>query len=440
VSDTPDSGSPEDLTMPLGDHLEELRARILRCILLVVVLFIASWFFREPIMRVLVRPHATAMAAHQLDTTLKFRSYLEPITAYLKACVIVALLLAAPLLLHQMWAFVAPGLYKHEQRVLLRLGFVSLICFAAGVAFGYFLFIPLALRFLLALSGPLTEPVLMIGPYLSLFVLMTLALGAVFQTPLIMYHLVRWDIVSVEAIQKHRKSAILAGFILAAVFTPPDPFTQIMMAVPLIMLYDLGALAAAPSKRALANFARFGATVLVLMALVVGFFLLWPVGVLNIMEGEAALGSRTLRTGESVRLHHGTSVLTAQGALARVTVGGGKQPRLLIEGKAPLQAHGTGTFSLYEGRALIVNPAGRVLEVRTPAARVTVERGTADLALADGGTLQVTVLEGEATVRTGGRSVLITAGHAATFHRGGEPADVGDIERHWRQRFPSTEH
>ena len=338
--------------MPLGDHLEELRSRILRALIAVGLLFLACWFVREHIMRVLVQPHLQATGAFQLDPSLKFRSYLEPITAQLKACAIVALIVGAPYLLYQMWAFIAPGLYKREQRVLIRLGAFSLLCFGAGIVFGYFVFIPLALRFLLTLSGELTRPVLMVGSYLSMFMLMTVALGLVFQTPLLIYHLVRWDIVTIEAVQKHRKGAILAGFVCAAVFTPPDPFTQLMMAIPLILLYDLGALLAAPTREAFLNFARFAGTVLLIGAVVLGYFFFWPVGGVQARTGPVRLGNRELHTSEAARLRRGQTATVPKESLARFIWGGSNGSTLLLDGPGQLRVRGKGSIGLIRGEAM----------------------------------------------------------------------------------------
>lgn len=422
------------MAMPLGEHLEELRARLLRCIIAVAVIFIASWFFRETILGVLLRPHRLATRAFQLEQTLKFGSYLEPITAQLKACVVLAVVVAMPWLLYQMWSFVAPGLYKAERHVMIRIGAISLLCFAAGVAFGYFLFIPLALRFLLSLSGATTEPVLMIGSYLSLFILMTLALGIVFQTPLIMYHLVRWDIVSIESIQKHRKAAILAGFVIAALFTPPDPFTQVMMAIPLVMLYDLGALAASPTRTALWNFGRFAGTVLVIGGALLAFFFLWPVGRAEAVTGTAEIAGKQLSAGARTRLRRGHVCRVPEGSLVRLRFG--RNSRVLIGGKARVQVHGGGRLSLYGGGIFATNPEGSPIEVRTQAAQTTLKAGKAEFISPNENTLTVNCVAGEVDVRSQGRNLTIAAGRSATFHRGGRQLEAAsEIEKAWQQKL-----
>jgi len=423
----------EEFAMPLGDHLEELRRRLLWSVVVVGVAFIAAWAFRGAIMQFLVRPHVLAMKAVQLEPTLKFSTYLEPVTAQLKACLLAALVVASPLVLYQVWAFVAPGLYKREQRFVLRVGLISLGCFALGAGFGYFLFIPLVLRFLLALSGAQTEPVLMIGPYLSLLLLLTLALGAVFQTPLVMYYLVRWGVVSVEAIQRHRKLAILAAFAVPAVLPPPDPFTQLMMAVPVVVLYDIGALIAAPSRRAVLNFFASAGTVGLIVVLIGGFFFLWPVGRLSALRPTVQVGSQQIGPGQILTLRRGQTCRVGPEGLARIGLGSGERaPYILLAGATTAQAHGRGSVTLYEGRLLADNSSsGPIIEVRASAGRITLQQGKADFAAPEPDTLMVRVLAGEAHARVDGRTLTITKGRSATFHKGGEPVDASRIEQWW---------
>lgn len=432
-----DEKSGACVSMPLGEHLEELRARIIRSLLAVVGAFVVAWFFRQKILDVLIRPHELATTAFQLDKTLKFQSYIEPLTAQLKACLIVGLIVAAPWVLYQMWGFVAPGLYRRERKLMVRLGLISALCFAVGVSFGYFLFIPLALRFLLSLSGTSTEPLLMIGSYLSLFILMTVALGIVFQTPLVIYHLVKWDIVSVEGIQKHRKGAILGGFVVAAVFTPPDPFTQMMIAIPLVMLYDLGALAAVPNRQALWNFTRFAGTVVLIGGIILGFFFLWPVGTLEVIEGDTALRGLPVGPGVSPGMRRGDMGTVFEGGLARITFG--EKSRVLIEGEARLQVHGRGNVSLLSGKLLAVTNKGNPVEIRTDVVLITLRSGTAECLMEDEEAVRVNVVRGMATARSQGRDVPITGGHSRTFTRGGQPLDSpSDIERSWQEKLPAA--
>ncbi|MBS3762423.1 MAG: twin-arginine translocase subunit TatC [Planctomycetes bacterium] len=427
-TDSPKSETGE-LEMPLGDHLEELRTRILRCLAVLAVAFILAWFFRHPIRQILIRPHILATQAHHIDTRLKYQGYLEDVLAYMKASLLIAAILAAPFWLYQMWAFVAPGLYKKERSVLLRLGAISLLCFIIGIAFGYFVFIPYALRFLLTLSGATTQPMLMIGPYLSLIVLMTLVLGIVFQTPLIMYHLVQWNIISIETVQKHRKTAILLGFVLAAVFTPPDPFTQIMMAVPLILLYDLGALAAAPTRKAFLNFAKFAGTIALVVVLIAGYFLFWPIGTIEAIDGTLKLGDKSLSAGESAQLRHGMVSRTIESSLARIKLG---EKTVRLAGQSKLQIHSAGSVSVYSGKLLASVPGRSELQIRSKAARLNLLSGKAEVTVDEDHTITVKVLAGHIRARSEQRDVRVVAGHGETFHYGGTPIEAEKIEDDWK--------
>lgn len=418
-------------TMSLGDHLDELRSRVIRSLIAVGVIFIGCWIFRDTIMSVLIRPHALAMQARRLEGTLKFQSYLEPTTAQLKACMIVALILASPWLIYQMWSFVAPGLYGRERRVFVKLGAVSLLCFVAGVGFGYFVFIPMTLRFLLAISGPAVEPVLMIESYLSLLFLLTFALGALFQMPIVMFHLVRWDIVSVHSIQHYRKYAIVGAFALSAVLTPPEPFTQVMMAIPLVVLYDVGALAAAPSRKALLNLGRFAGSVLLIGSAIVGFFFLVPVGNVISLEGEIQVGDGQLESGQSRKVRRGEICTVPQGSVGRLTFG--PDSGVLIRGPADVRVHGKNQITLQSGTVLLESRRGTG-EVRTEAGRATMESGRAEFNIADEKSLTVSVFDGEVKVRSQGRDATIESGRTASFHPGGRRMeDVEEREKRWQE-------
>ncbi len=167
-SEKEDKKPTESASMPLGQHLDELRDRLMRCIIVVMAGMLAALPVRGHILYVLRRPHELAAAAHHLNLALWYSTYFESISAQLKACIAAAVVVTFPYLIYQVWTFAGPGLFHRERRVALAVSGVSLASFAAGVAFGYFLFIPLALRFLLALSGPGTKPVIMIGSYLQM--------------------------------------------------------------------------------------------------------------------------------------------------------------------------------------------------------------------------------------------------------------------------------
>ncbi|MHC5034073.1 MAG: twin-arginine translocase subunit TatC [Planctomycetota bacterium] len=429
-------GEPEGegAVMSLGEHLEELRTRVIKCLSAVGVAFILCWIFRDQLRLILQRPHVIAMQAFEMDTSLKFSSYFEAVVAQLKACFIGALVLTAPILIYQVWAFVAPGLFRHERDRTLKLGAACVVCFAAGVGFGYFFFIPIALRYLLSLSGGWAEPVLMISRYLSLFFLLTLALGIAFQTPVVVYYLIRWGVLDVESFQKHRKGVVLGAFIVAAAITPPDPVTQIMMAVTLIVLYDLGGLLAAPSRATAKSFVKFTGTVVIVGVAFVAWYRLWPVAEVTALKGDVSAGGKRIATGWTLKVPRGMVCSTDVAGVARMVLGGSGGAELHLAGGTRLHVHSATNLSLYRGDALVRTPTPAVeLTVRTGPARVVLAGSRAELSVPDQDTLTVTVFEGVAQAKAGGQTKHVAAGQSATFRSGGEPVDVSDAERRWQQ-------
>jgi sec-independent protein translocase protein TatC len=153
-------------------------------------------------------------------------------------------LLASPVIFWQVWKFVAPGLYKHEKKLLLPFSFLSSLCFLGGAAFGYFVVFPPAFRFLLGYSADFLSPMPAVNEYFSLSLRLLLAFGAIFELPILMVFLARIGIVDVAFLNKNRKYAILINFIIAAVLTPtPDIVNQMLMGIPLLVLYEVSVIA-----------------------------------------------------------------------------------------------------------------------------------------------------------------------------------------------------
>jgi len=167
-------------------------------------------------------------------------SYLEQFYTHLKVAIIFGLLFTFPLVLYEGWKFVGAGLYKSEQRYVLTFLPFSMVLFAIGAAFGYLILIPTALKFLATWGGADIDLAFTLGNYISLFFTLTLVLGLVFQTPLVMVFLNRTGIVAVDGFRKARRMAILIGFVVSAFLTPPDPFSLLLMACPLVLLYEIG--------------------------------------------------------------------------------------------------------------------------------------------------------------------------------------------------------
>lgn len=177
-------------------------------------------------------------------------SYTENFAAYIKVAVIVGALIALPGILYEMWKFIGAGLYPHEQKYVVTVLPFSLLLFAVGAAFGYYVLIPVGLRFLAAWSVQDVELSFTLGSYIGLFFTLTLVLGLIFQTPLLMVFLAKVGIIDVAGFRKWRRAAAFIGVCLAVVLTPPDPFSWALMAAPLLGLYEIGILAAAIFARA----------------------------------------------------------------------------------------------------------------------------------------------------------------------------------------------
>jgi len=221
----------QDRKMSLIGHLEELRRRLIICIVSVLVCSIFSYVYAEKILAILKRP---------FPHSLVFISPQEPFIITLKVAVFAGIILALPMIIYQAWQFVSLALKQKEKRYLLFYGPFSLLLFLSGASFAYFLAIPVGLRFLLSFGGGSLEPMISINKYLSFITVMILTFGIVFELPLVSLFLVRIGIISPQFLAKNRKVAIIAIFVLAAILTPSiDAFTQIVMAVPLAILYEV---------------------------------------------------------------------------------------------------------------------------------------------------------------------------------------------------------
>jgi sec-independent protein translocase protein TatC len=216
------------------EHLEELRKRLLVSLAAIGICAIVAYFFSGPFIDFLILPLRKFTAAE-----LYFQTPYEAFLAHLKVSFLAGVLLSSPVFLTQLWLFVSPGLYPHEKRAAIPLIFVSIVLFLLGAAFAFWILIPLGLRFLLAFQTEALKPLLGIGPYFSFLIGMILACGIVFDLPIVVLGLVRVGILNSEKLKKSRKGVIVLIFVLAAVLTPsPDVVSQVLLAVPLLLLYE----------------------------------------------------------------------------------------------------------------------------------------------------------------------------------------------------------
>lgn len=227
--------------MTFGEHLEELRTRLLRALKWSILGLVVVFIFHEDVLEVVVAPYRRVMEDLHLDPSLKATAPTQPFFTYVKVSFIVGLILTAPMWIYQLWAFVGAGLYRREKRLVFRYAPLCLGLFAGGVVFGYFLLIPVGLEYLLTFADPtVMQAWIVVGEYLRLFTVLTLLLGIAFQLPVIMLGLTRAGMTTTEGLRNKRKYAIVGIFVLGALLTPPDPVTQLLMALPLVGLYETG--------------------------------------------------------------------------------------------------------------------------------------------------------------------------------------------------------
>ncbi|WP_374943308.1 twin-arginine translocase subunit TatC [Sphingomonas sp.] len=223
---------------PLLDHLIELRRRLLYCIVAIVLAFGVSYLFAENIFAVLVQPLLTAG-----QKTVIYTQIFEAFFVKVKVAFFASMMIAFPMIATQLWQFVAPGLYKKERRALLPFLFATPVLFACGASLAYFLAIPMALHFLLSFQGNVggihQEALPAIGNYLSFVMQFLFGFGAAFLLPVLLMLLERGGIVTRKGLIGARRYAIVGATAVAAVLTPPDLMSQVLLAVPLILLYEV---------------------------------------------------------------------------------------------------------------------------------------------------------------------------------------------------------
>ncbi|HPR89631.1 MAG TPA: twin-arginine translocase subunit TatC [bacterium] len=218
--------------MPFLDHLEELRWRIIWSLLAVVAAAVICYFFVDQIVALLVHPAPG-------DIKLIFLSPTEAFMTYLKVAGYAGLVTAFPFVAWQFWRFVVPGLYAKERKAVGPIVFFTVICFAVGALFAYFLIIPFGLKFLLSYQSDFLVANITIGKYLTFVVTMLLVFGLVFELPVLAYFLSLIGLLTPQFLRSKRRYGILIIFIVAAILTPPDAFTQLMLAIPLLILYEI---------------------------------------------------------------------------------------------------------------------------------------------------------------------------------------------------------
>lgn len=226
---------------PFTKHLEELRNRLIACCIAVGIGFVASYAFKEELFYILVAPLKQAMKE---GDTLIYTHLPEAFFTFLKTALISGIMLASPVIIYQFWMFMAPGLYSREKRMLAPILFLSTFFFVGGALFGYFIVFPYGFEFFLSFATESIRPMPSMKEYLGFAAKLLLAFGIVFELPLVITFLARLGVVSVEFLKRHRKYAVLLFFCGSAMLTPPDVVTQVMMALPLMVLYEISIIGA----------------------------------------------------------------------------------------------------------------------------------------------------------------------------------------------------
>lgn len=235
---TEDSGIQESFL----SHLYELRDRVIKSVLAIIVVFVCLVYWAPDIFHLFAQPLLQALpAGGKMIVTDVTGSFFVP----MKVTMLVAFLIALPVVMYQLWAFVAPGLYLHERKLILPLVISSYSLFIIGVLFAYFLVFPTTFKFMASYNAPLgAEMSIDIDNYLSFTMTTFLAFGITFEVPVVVVVLVRMGMVSLEKLKEIRPYVIVGAFVISAIVTPPDVLSQLLLAVPMTLLYELGLLVA----------------------------------------------------------------------------------------------------------------------------------------------------------------------------------------------------
>ena len=236
-----DDDKEEHGRMSLFDHLRELKKRLIRAFAAVFVGFLICYAFAEELFNFLVQP---LLAVLPKGSKLIYTGLPEAFFTYMKVAFVAGCFLASPVIFYQIWAFIAPGLYDEEKRHVLPIAICSAIFFILGGAFAYFIAFPFAFEFFMSYSTGTIEAQPRLSEYLSFSLQLLFAFGLIFELPLFTFFLAKMGIVTATAMRKFRRYAILVNFIVAAILTPPDVVSQMLMAVPLLILYEVSILVA----------------------------------------------------------------------------------------------------------------------------------------------------------------------------------------------------
>jgi sec-independent protein translocase protein TatC len=227
----------ESEKQPFLSHLEELRQRLIYCALTIGLGFVIAYIFSEDLFKILISPLKEQLPG---EGRLIFTNLPEMFLTYIKTALIGGILLSSPVLFYQLWSFIAPGLYQKEKQYVIPFVIFSSLLFVGGGLFGYFIVFPFGFRFFLGFANDFVQALPSVQQYFSFSIKLIFAFGLVFELPVIIFFLSRIGLVTAGFLRKKRKYAILLIFVISAIITPPDVITQLMMAGPLIILFEIG--------------------------------------------------------------------------------------------------------------------------------------------------------------------------------------------------------
>ncbi len=231
------SSEPEKMTFT--EHLEELRYRLIRILIAIGICFILCYFFSKQIFYIVSLPLLKVLPK---ENNLIFTALPEAFFTYLKVSFFAGIVVASPYIFYQIWKFISPGLYPHEKRYVLPFVIVASIFFATGILFAYFVVFPYGFKFFISFQNQYIKALPSLKQYLSFCLKLLFAFGLIFDLPVFMFFLAKIGIINSKLLIKNRRYIIVLIFVVAAILTPPDVFTQFLMAVPLILLYEISIL------------------------------------------------------------------------------------------------------------------------------------------------------------------------------------------------------
>ena len=224
---------------PFLGHLEELRNRLIVCAIAIGIGFVISYIFSKQLFSFLILPLTEVLPA---DSHLIFTNLPEMFIAYIKVALIAGIILAIPVIFYELWMFLAPALYRREKGYLIPFVLFSSILFLVGSLFGYFVVFPYGFKFFIGFATEDIQALPSVKQYFSFTIRLLLAFGVVFELPVVVFFMTKIGLITPDSMKRFRKFAILSSFILSAILTPPDVATQIMMALPIIILYEVSIL------------------------------------------------------------------------------------------------------------------------------------------------------------------------------------------------------